>query len=249
MKLKHGILACATLWGACISSAGAYELRPMVIELSPSGSGSSASVTITNTHKVPIAIEISVHKREQNTDGSDKLSPEVEDLIVTPPQMIIPPGASQSVRVQWVGNGVPDHELPYRLVTQQLPIRLSQVTRDDKTADLTMKYRYEASLYIVPRGVEPSVRISSAEVVSSESGDKLRLTILSEGTKRAILDSPRLTLARSTGNLVLEGEGIAELQGMNILPGSTRIVDIAAPQGFSKGTVSAQIETRYMFAR
>ena len=26
-------------------------------------------------------------------------------------------------------------------------------------------------------------------------------------------------------------------------------VDIAAPQGFSKGTVSAEIETRYMFAR
>jgi fimbrial chaperone protein len=163
--------------------------------------------------------------------------------------MIIPPGTSQSIRVQWVGEVLPDRELAYRLITTQLPIRINQTSRNDRTADLTMKYRYEAALYIVPRGVEPRARLSSAEVIDEEGSRRLRLTLVSEGTKRAILSEPRITLAGSSGEVVLEGDRIKDLEGMNILPGMTRVVDLPAPDGLAMGEVPAEMESRYLFVR
>ena len=243
-RIKH-ILACAALALVLPSSGSAYDVKPMVVELRPSGSGSSTSMTVSNTHAVPIAIEVSVHKREQLPDGTDRLVLETNDVIINPPQMVIQPGASQTIRVQWVGDPNPDHELAYRIIPEQLPIRLSQVQRNDKTAELTMKYRYEAALYIAPRGVRPSARLERAEVVNQGGTPMLQVTIVSDGTSRAILSAPRLRLAGSNGDMTIEGEDLAPLQGLNILPGATRVVSFPAPAGMSVGPVTASLESEY----
>ena len=226
-----------------------YNISPMVIELRPAGSGTSTSLTITNTHEVPVAIEISAYKRSQKEDGSDDLTPETEDLIITPPQMIIPPGTSQSVRIQWVGEASPDLELPYRIVTEQLPIRLTKVQRNDRTADISMKYRYEAALYIVPDGAKPEAVISHAEVVSQDGEKMVRLTLNSQGTKRAILDSPKVKISSSGSDFTLEGEEAKALQGLNILPNSKRVVYLPAPNGISEGKIEAVVQSGYLFVK
>lgn len=244
MKRIKYLLACAAL--ALVPMSGsAYDLKPMVIELRASGSGSSSGMTVTNTHDVPIAIEVTVHRREQQPDGTDKLVLETKDVIVNPPQMVIQPGASQSIRVQWVGTPNPEKELAYRIVTEQLPIRLTQVQRNDKTAELTMKYRYEAALYIQPRNVKPSARLERAEVVSEGGTPMLRLTLISDGTSRAILNAPKIKLSGSGGQFTIEGEQAAPLQGLNILPGATRVVSLPAPAGLAPGQLTGSLESEF----
>lgn len=237
---------CAALLS---SSAWAYDVKPMVVELSPSGSGSSATVTIANTHKVPIAIEVSVHDRKQQPDGSDALTREDDDLIVTPPQLVLQPGASQAVRIQWVGEPDPKRELDYRLITEQLPIPLARRKERDVDAQLTMKYRYEVALYVIPRGAAPSARLESAEVVSGQDGRKLHVAIASEGTRRSILDKARLTLSSGGRSFTVDGEAAAALQGLNVLPGSTRVVILPAPPDMPTGKVSGELETGYLSLR
>lgn len=227
--------------------ADAYEMNPMVMELRPAGQGSAASGIITNTHKESIAIELQVFERTQRPDGSDDLVLEEQDVIVTPPQMVIAPGESQSFRVQWVGDPDPSRELSFRLVSNQLPIRFKKVQRNDYTAEVTMKYRYEVALYIQPQGTEPSAQLQSAKVIDDGQGGRvLELTITSNGTRRAILDKPTLELTGGGASLTLSTEQLAPLVGINILPGSTRIVRMPAPAGLPLGDISGTLKTTYL---
>jgi len=251
---KRGFTAAALAWGVVGSPvpAGAYDLKPMVIQIRPSGSGSSATAVITNTHPVPVAIEIRAFRREQQPDGTDKLIPEERDIIMSPPQMVIAPKASQSFRIQWVGEARPERELAYRIVTEQLPIQFSKVTRNDRTADLTMRYRYEMALYVEPEGTKPSARIVSAETVSGKDGAReVALRIRSDGGMRAILDKPVLQLSPASGgaSVRIEGDALKQLVGMNILPGNERLIRIPAPPGLADGKLTGTLASEYVVLR
>ena len=237
------LMACLVL-GA---PSSAYEVNPMVMELRPTGQGSSASGVITNSHDVPIAIEIQVFARTQNPDGSDRLVAENEDVIVTPPQTVIQPGESQTFRVSWVGDQAPTKEIAYRLVTNQLPIRFKEEKRDNYVAEVTMRYRYEIALYIQPQGTSPKATLRSARVFEDGgNGRMLELAISSDGTRRAILEKPQLQLAGGGSSFTLESEQLAPLVGLNILPGSTRVVRMPAPAGMPLGDLTGDLRTSYL---
>ena len=68
----------------------AYDLKPIVVQLEPSGPGSSQTLVISNTHTVPIAIEVTAFRRKQLPSGDDELTPDDEDLLIDPPQMVLP---------------------------------------------------------------------------------------------------------------------------------------------------------------
>ena len=244
---KMGIVG---LMMALLMSAGpssAYEVNPMVIELRPTGQGSSASGVITNSHDVPIAIEIQVFARTQKPDGSDDLVPENDDIIVTPPQVVIQPGESQTFRVSWVGEQAPDRDRAFRLVTNQLPIRFRQEKRENYVAEVTMRYRYEVALYVQPPGTTPRAQLRSARVFDdAEHGRILEVTITSDGTRRAILENPQLELASGGSSFAIETEQLAPLVGLNILPGSTRIVRMPAPEGLPLGNLTGDLKTSYL---
>lgn len=248
-KLLSVLALLATVFLSGIPErAFAYDLRPIIVQLTPSGAGSSGTVIITNSHEVPIAIEARAYLRIQNPDGSEERIPEDEDIIITPPQMVIAPGSSQAVRVRWVGDANPDRELTYRLVTEQLPINLATESNEETTANLSLAYRYEAALYIVPPGSQPSARITRAAAVQDEEGTQwLELDIASEGTRRAILEEPAvsLTAAGSSSPITLDGEAVEPLVGLNILSGGYRTVRLPWPEGLTAGPVNAELRTGY----
>jgi fimbrial chaperone protein len=228
--------------------AFAYDFRPLVIQLTPAGAGSSQSAVVTNSHKEPIAIEMSVRKRAQAEDGSDILSDEPGDFIISPMQMVIAPGKSQSVRIQWIGESNPKVELAYRLIVNQLPIRFRREKQGERTFDVSMKYRYEAALYVMPQGAAPAIRVVSAAPGTDAQGKPvLKLRLASEGTRRAILDQPALTLSPQGGGapVKLEGDAVKPLINLNVLPGFQRTVDIPWPETLPPGPVQAALQTQF----
>jgi P pilus assembly chaperone PapD len=88
-------LAAIVSWAVLPPRASAYDLQPIVIQLASSGPGSSGTVVITNSHDEPIAIEARAYRRSQRPDGTDDLTPEDEDIIITPPQMVIAPAPAR----------------------------------------------------------------------------------------------------------------------------------------------------------
>ncbi|WP_374408437.1 molecular chaperone [Pelagerythrobacter sp.] len=253
MKRFLKLCLAAAVWSAVAipPPALAYNLQPIVVQLSPAGAGSSQMLTLTNTHEVPIAIEVKAYRREQQPDGTDRLVPEEEDLIIYPPQMVIPAQQSQTFKVQWVGEPNPERELAYRIVTEQLPIKFESQEVDGRKADLTMRYRYEAALYIMPNGATPLAELVSATSVAAEDGTRmLELHIASKGTMRAILDDPTLVLSPASGApITLSGDDTKPLVGLNILPGVERVVRIPAPSGIGDGPVPAQLQASYIELR
>ncbi|AMO72850.1 fimbrial biogenesis chaperone [Sphingorhabdus sp. M41] len=229
--------------------AHSYDMKPIVIQLAPSGAGAAQSVVITNTHTQPIAIEVRTFKRQQNPDGTDILTAEDEDLLVTPPQMVIAPKSSQSFKVRWVGDALPEHELAYRLVTTQLPIKFKQEETDDVSINVNMTYRYEAALYIVPPQSTPSARLVSVAPITDEAGKTwLEARIASDGKRRAILDKASLIITPESGGepVTLTGESAASLVNLNILVGSERIVRLPWPEAIPPGPVKGELRTEYV---
>jgi fimbrial chaperone protein len=241
-------LAAIVSWAVLPPRASAYDLQPIVIQLASSGPGSSGTVVITNSHDEPVAIEARAYRRSQRPDGTDDLTPEDEDIIITPPQMVIAPGASQAVRLRWVGDGAPERELAFRIVTEQLPIALGPRQSGEAVADLSLAYRYEAALYVVPSGATPAARITRAAPVEAEDGTRwIELEIASEGTRRAILNQPSLAISPQSGEpILLDGDAVEPLVGLNILSGGYRTVRLPWPAGVPFGPIQAELRTEYM---
>lgn len=231
--------------------ARAYDLSPIVIQLQASGPGAASSVMITNSHKVPIAVEIQLFDRVQNPDGTDTLTPEKGEFIVIPPQMVIAPGSSQSVRVQWTGDPRPARELAYRFVTQQLPIDLERQQSGDRSFDVKVQYRYEAALYVEAPGAQPDVEVTGASQVKEADGSmQVELQLVNKGTRRAILHQPSITLSSAGGgSATLSGDSIKPLSNLNILAGARRNVRLPWPEGLSPGPITAKLQTSYAILR
>ncbi|MFC4290944.1 fimbria/pilus periplasmic chaperone [Sphingorhabdus arenilitoris] len=228
--------------------AYSYDLKPIVIQLSPNGSGTSQNLLITNTHEVPIAIEVRAYSRKQNPDGTETREPEDDDILISPPQMVIAPKASQSFKVQWIGNPAPEKELSYRIVTTQLPIKFKDGKQGDVSVKVDMSYRYEAALYIVPPKSVPSAKLMGLSAVTDDDGAKwLEARILSDGTRRAILDKPVLTISPKNGGtgITLEGAALAGLANQNILVGNERIIRLPWPDNLPFGEVTGELKTGY----
>ena len=246
---KSLALVAVLITGINSNPANAYDVRPIVIQLSPEGAGSTQSVIISNSHDEPIAIEVRAYHRVQKPDGTEDREPADDAIIITPPHLVIAPGASQAVRVRWVGDPTPPRELAFRLVTEQLPINLTTQHREDFTANVLVNYRYEAALYVTPHNARPEARIDRAVPVTGEDGTQLlELEIVSEGTRRASLDKPKVVLTPIGGgsSIILEGEAVAGLNQMVTLAGSRRIVRIPWPPNVDVGPVQAELRAQYI---
>lgn len=243
-------------WAAALSLTGiqgqawAYDLKPIVIQLAPAGAGASQMVTVTNSEEQPVAIEAKTYRRSQDRNGDDVLAPEERDILIVPPQMVIPPKTSQTFKVQWIGEGAPDKEIAFRLITEQLPIELAaKPDATAKVADVQLQYRYEAALYITPPKSQPSLAVDGAELVKDEKGAPLlKLSVTSSGTRRAILDKPALTLTPKAGgaSITLTGDQLKELTGKNVLAGASRDFLLPWPAGLPQGPVTASLATSFI---
>lgn len=254
MMRWRSLLPAALAVAACFTSAPdrawAFDLKPIVIQLAPSGSASSRSIIVTNSHDEPIAIEVKAFKRAQSPDGSEQRTPEDEDLIISPPQMVVPAKTSQNFKVQWIGDPAPERELAFRLIAEQLPIKLATSTpKDGVEATVTMQYKYEAALYITPPKSAPAISVVGADLVRSPEGAKsLKLTLTSSGTRRAILERPELTLTPGAGGaaVTLTGDQLKGVAGENILAGAERQFLLPWPEGLAEGPVEARLKTGFL---
>lgn len=230
-------------------AGGAFELSPAIVEFFPSGGGATQSFIVTSTGDEPVAVQLDVVTRAMSPDGSELNEKSSDDFIIYPPQMIVPPGTKQAVRVTWIGDPNPSKELAYRLVAEQLPINLSQVTSVDKqtgaTVNVTVTLRYLSSVYITPPNASPKVVVESATHEKSDNGeDSLVVVLDNQGTARRILDGVSLNVSSANGQTVtLKQEQLKGLLGENILAETKRRFILPWPKELPVGPVTATFTT------
>lgn len=248
--MRHLAATSSLLASAFASSAYAFEFSPIVAQFAPKGAGATRSFLITNSNPQPAAIQLEVFKRTMSPSGEEIRTPETEDFIVTPPQMVVAPGASQNVRVQWIGEGDPKQELSYRLIVNQLPIPYKTAAISDRRqAQVQLGYRYEAAVYITPAKATPDARLVAAEPATDKDGAKtLAFTLESAGTTRALLAKSELKVRPKGGGAwtSLDADALKPVTNVNLIAGSRVRYEIAWPAQVAYGPIDAEFSTEYV---
>lgn len=176
-----------------------------------------AKYMVENTTSKPIPLSFKVTTREQNLDGTE-INHSTDDLLIFPPQLIVPPGQKRGIKVKWQGEKS-KIEKAYRVIAEQLPI---EPTKGKKTSGINMLLKYKTALYVSSSEVESDVLISKVEVKSKS----VFIHIQNKGTKHQLLKDLFITLNQGEKKVDLSTEQIKHIEGQNILAQTTRIFEV-----------------------
>jgi fimbrial chaperone protein len=239
-----------SLLGTHTALAGAaFRLSPPRMVFTPSGSGATQSFRIESTGDRPVAVQIQMAQRQVNIDGIETQPSAEADFAVYPPQILLKPGESQTVRVTWLGDPNPSKELAYRIIAEQLSVdNLPEVEQPQKGAIVKVKalYRYVGSIFITPKKVAPKVVLEQA-ACQPEPGkaNQLKLNFANQGTAHTYLSGLKLHLSppeQKSKIVHLMPDQLKGINGENLLAGNKRQFTLACPTDFPVGPVSATFE-------
>ncbi|WP_008313431.1 molecular chaperone [Leptolyngbya sp. PCC 6406] len=248
MFMGLGLLTAQPGW-----AGPTYQLSPASLILEPSGNRSTGAFQVTSTGDEPVALEIRITDRQMDADGNESRADAEDDFVVYPPQILLQPGAVQTVRVTWLGEPNPDQELAFRLITEQLYIDLNLPVLEVTTpvVNITALYNYVASLYVTPRGAASDVVLDSARHQSINGADALVLQFNNQGTAHQLLTGLHLNLTPlgaggqpQAAAVFLTPEQLQGISGENILAQGQRQFTLPWPAGLPVGPVSATFELR-----
>ncbi len=222
-RLSTRHLASAWLAALLCGPAAALTFTPIEMDFSPSGRGATQTFRLNNNDAEPAAVEITVRSRAMARNGEDMLEDAEDQFNIFPAQVVLQPGQTQSVRVQYVGSAGIEHEKAFRLIAEQLPIDVGQTQQNGGRMRLLVKY--VASLYVQPRNAKPVVAVSEARWAQDNGQRWLEIELRNEGSSRKILKNAQLQL----GTLTLSGAALKGLEGENLLARTTRVFRIPAP--------------------
>ena len=122
--VRNFVLAASAACLLCATGAiASMRVNPLIIYMSPTAQGSSSVVQLTNVTDADLPVDVSVVKRTA-VDGVEVDVPADDDFIIFPPQMIIRPGQTQTLRIQWVAGVVPAASESYYVYVTQVPAAL-----------------------------------------------------------------------------------------------------------------------------
>jgi fimbrial chaperone protein len=224
----------------CSGAAAAFQLVPMSQDFSPTGPGTNQTFRVENDRDEQVAVVVSVVTREMDVNGKETRTPS-DDFAVFPSEIVLKPKGVQTVRLKWLGDPAPKVELAYRVIAEETPLH---ARRGAPGGSINVVVRYEAAVYVVPRGANADVVVSSAKAVSGPQGaTRLELVLDNRGTRHAIIDQPVLTLKAGGQTRELSGAELEHvLAGENVLARHQRRFLLPWPAGLPLGPVEAQLK-------
>ncbi len=216
-------------------AAGAFTMEPMSALIASNGARSVASFRVTNDGTSRLAIRFSAYTRSVSPEGKETNTPVPELFILYPSRVLVEPGATAVMKMQWKGPSSMASERCFRLMAEEVPLDSGGA----KTSGIRMLFRYVASIYVGDEAWKPALLAEAR--VGSDAGGKpgLFLDIENRGSRHVIANGLSLELADGQGGTTtLSGEELGELDGANFLPGFPRSLFIPR-EGLPSGAVYA----------
>jgi fimbrial chaperone protein len=192
--------------------------------IDPNAKIKQGQLLLDNSTDKPMAIEIRAALRVQKPDGTEEM-PDTSELMVYPPQLIVPAKEKRTVRIQWTGQA-PSGEKAFRIIAEQLPLEVEE--QKTKKTGIKMLLKYIAAFYVTPAESRAKV-----ELEGIEAKEQLLVTVSNSGSKHQLLQNAVLSLKGANKTLKLEGDALKGLLGENILAGSKRIFRIPLPKDYT----------------
>lgn len=242
MKLiKLSVLLALTLMQSV--SAGATTVSPMVVDLQTAGRGVVANISVNNTGDKPLAMETVVQALDAGSTGLEPGKGSTDDLLVTPPTALIPPGQAQSFRVQWIGDPAPQGSHHYYVSVNQLPVKLPE-----GQSAVQIVYNFNVLVNVGATGGKPALALQSAAVADKDGKPSPSITVSNSGSTYGYLSqhSLRLTETDAAGkelfNRTISGSEFQQLVGYGLIAtGQTRTLVLPIELPSRTGRLSATL--------
>ncbi len=205
----------ATTAIVAISAAHAMRVSPMVVEMTTKGAGATARVEVQNLNPGALPFETRITRIDYDDKGVMSETPADADFLVFPPQGILPPGARQVIRLQWVGDADMPASRGYYLSVNQLPVDLAP-GQASGGAQVQVVYHMKALVTVAPPNAVPKVEVVSVKPVTIAAKEPPALPGAPAATTAAAPSPGIEVVVRNTGtryammagtNWTIEGTG------------------------------------------
>jgi fimbrial chaperone protein len=238
MRFANGI-SLALLCQALALPVAAMSLSPTQVEMTSVGKASQARIVVVNNSPKPLPVEATMKRAILNEAGIAQTTEATDDFLVMPAQALIPPGASQVFRIQWLGEPLLAESQSYLLYMNQIPVKFSK-----SDSRLQVVFSMAAMINVAPPQGESNLRVVEAGVTIDAAGHRRpKLTVENMSNVHALL--PRTTIRvvgggwseTLTPGLLSQNIGIGLVQ-----PGRRRtfVLPATVPPGVSRLQVELQ---------
>lgn len=230
----------AVLLGVCAAApAHALSVTPITLEMSSAGKWARAVITLSNPSAEPTAVEPAFERVTLDENGkATREAVTGDNFLLLPLQALLPPGASQTFRLQWVGPpDIPQSE-SYFVTFNQLPVQGLA-----KKTGLAVLAGFSVAVNVSPLLARPAITLVSTGVDRSEAKTRPAITVQNPTAAHALLRHAAITIDADGATYQLDGETFAQTYGNGLLqPWSKRrfILPIDLPPG-TRG-ITASIE-------
>jgi fimbrial chaperone protein len=232
VSVKRACVAAALSFVSGLAPAFALNVQPLSLEMVSIGTNSRASVQIVNDGAKPMPVEVTIKKLDIAEDGKMIESPAGDEFLVFPPQAVVPAGATQSFRVQWVGEPDLKKSQTYMLFVNQIPVKMKA-----NESGVQMVFTFGVVVSVAPAGAESALKLVSAEAASQGGKRGAFVTLENPSAMYSYLSDATLTLESGSWRKVLNPGEIRQSIGYGVvLPGKRRRVFVPAdvPSGAGK---------------
>ena len=220
----------------------AMTVQPVVIDLQTSGRSMSQIVTVENTFANPLPVELTIQELELTADGVKQTGRDNGDLLVFPPQALIPAGQTQTFRVQYVGDPDLKRSRHYYITVAQLPVKLPQ-----GQSAIQILYNFQVLVSVEPQGLKPAIRVTAAAIGHDAKGKPVPLlTVDNTSGAHGYLANGHLrivekdTAGKEVFRRTLSGAEIQQTMGFGLIGGNqTRKVTVPVELPQDGGSIDA----------
>lgn len=227
------------LAGSFVLPAHAFKVVPMKITLAPQGREANGVFNVVNDGDETLAIDVRFATREVDEAGNETNVDASDQFMVFPPQFALKPQKVQTVRIRWIGKEPVKKELPFRLIVEQLPVKLNRENQGN--VQLNMALRYLASVYVRPANASASVSLA-VESFEAEGQSKLGVIFENTGTRHTMLSDLAIQVDSQGQQQTLSPETLQSIEGTNLLAGSRRRFVLDWPAGLPVGKPKAKFQ-------
>ncbi len=217
----------------------AFEVKPLVHDLEPVGRSSTTTIVVTNPSDQPLPIEITVNQRVFDDAGIQALVSADDDFLVFPPFASVAPGATQSIRIQWLGEPELAESQSYYANVAQLPV----TPPSGSPAQLQYVLAFNVAVHVSPKGSEASIVVVDTELEQGADGRTFVIAgIENTGTRYTYASRLALDLT-SPGNqrTIAPGDILALELDTLLPPGVTKTLRIPVENGGWTAPVAVEL--------
>ncbi len=217
--------------------AFAIQVQPLVLDMVSIGAHARGTLEIINDGAAPIPVEIAIKKLDIGLDGKTSESPAGDDFVVLPPQAVVPAGATQNFRIQWVGEPDIKKSQSYMVYVSQLPIK-----RKAGESGVQIVFNFGSIASVAPAGAQSGMKLVSAEAATVGGKRGAAVTVENPSAMYSYFSDAKLELDGTGWHKTLGTGELRQLIGYGVvLPGKKRRLFVPVEDVPSSG-ISAKLE-------